>query len=361
MKRLVVIVLAVAAGAGLYFWEAARTPDAPGLTGYIEGEALYFAAPVSGALARLEVEEGDRVATGAGLFAIDPATLDAKRDQARANLEMAEAKLADAKKGERPIELAVIEARKSAAEAGLAQAEATLNRVKPLVARGVSPKATLDDAQSAYDAAVANTREVEKSLEAAEQGQREDQIRAAEASVSQARAALKEIEVEISELAPTAPASGRIEDVYYRPGEWVPANQPVVALLPDDRVRIRFFVSEATLAHYRLGRSVSFSCDGCGAPRQAVIAYVSPRAEFTPPVIYSRSSREKLVFMVEARPSDPGALAPGLPVDVVPLDPEGIGSTRPDAPKRDQLSKSERDAGGKAVPTFPHPALDPDQ
>ncbi|MEW5422123.1 HlyD family secretion protein [Amorphus sp. 3PC139-8] len=322
MKRAPIVLVALAAvtAGAIYAWQARTPEEIAVLSGYVEGEALYFAAPVSASLRTLDVDEGDRVDADARLFAIDPATLEARRDQARANLEAAEARLADARKGERPIELAVIQARKQAAEANLTQAEATLKRVKPLVERGVSPKSNLDDAQAAYDAALANRNEVEKSLEAAEQGAREDQIRAAEADVKQATAALKEIEVQLGELTPKAPGAGRIEDVFYRPGEWVPANQPVVALLPDDRVRIRFFVPEAEIVRYQPGKTVRFGCDGCGGPLSATISYVSPRAEYTPPVIYSRSSREKLVFLVEARPDDPTALAPGLPVDVTPLE-----------------------------------------
>jgi HlyD family secretion protein len=47
---------------------------------------------------------------------------------------------------------------------------------------------------------------------------------------------------------------------------------------------------------------------------------VSPRAEFTPPVIYSLQSRDRLVFLIEALPANPAGLTPGLPIDVVPLD-----------------------------------------
>ncbi len=80
---------------------------------------------------------------------------------------------------------------------------------------------------------------------------------------------------------------------------------------------------EAEVGRCRAGRAVAFSCDGCGAAARATIDFVSPRAEFTPPVIYSRSSRQKLVFMVEARPDRPETLQPGLPVDIEPLPPAG--------------------------------------
>ena len=105
----------------------------------------------------------------------------------------------------------------------------------------------------------------------------------------------------------------------FQPGEWVSANQPVVTLLPDEKVKVRFFVPEKEVARYRPGRDVRFSCDACGGRLTATIRYVSPRPEFTPPIIYSRDSRDRLVFMVEAYPKRPANLQPGLPVDVEPL------------------------------------------
>jgi HlyD family secretion protein len=107
--------------------------------------------------------------------------------------------------------------------------------------------------------------------------------------------------------------------VFFQQGEWVPANQPVLALLPADRVRLRFFVPQDQVAFYAPGASVNFSCDGCAKDLTAKISYVSPRPEFTPPVIYSREARDRMVFMVEAQPTAGQGLAPGLPIDVQPL------------------------------------------
>ena len=107
--------------------------------------------------------------------------------------------------------------------------------------------------------------------------------------------------------------------MFFQPGEWVSPNQPIVALLPDNKVKVRFFVPQAEVARYRPGRTVRFSCDGCAPRLQATIRYVSPRPEFTPPIIFSRDSRDRLVFMVEAFPTRPAGLQPGLPVDVEPL------------------------------------------
>jgi HlyD family secretion protein len=108
-----------------------------------------------------------------------------------------------------------------------------------------------------------------------------------------------------------------VEEVFFHAGEWAAANQPILSLLPDERIKLRFFVPERSLAAYRVGRAIRFACDGCPKGLTARIDFVSPRPEFTPPVIYSREARDRLVYLVEARPSV--RLNPGQPVDVEPL------------------------------------------
>ncbi len=104
----------------------------------------------------------------------------------------------------------------------------------------------------------------------------------------------------------------------FRPGEWVGQGMPVIALLPDGAVKVRFFVPQAALTRIRIGESVAVSCDGCPPGLSARVTFVSDQAEYTPPVIYSNESRAKLVFMVEAKPDDKSVqlLKPGQPLDV---------------------------------------------
>ena len=148
---------------------------------------------------------------------------------------------------------------------------------------------------------------------------RRAQVEAARAQVAEAQGGQREVQIRVGQLSPQAPAPARVEEVFFQPGEWVPANQPVVSLLPDERVKVRFYVPEQQVARYRPGTRVRFACDGCPAGLDATIRYVSPRPEFTPPIIFSRDSRDRLVFMVEASPARAASLQPGLPVDVVPL------------------------------------------
>lgn len=289
------------------------------LTGYVEGEPLYLAAPVSGAVRQVMVSRGDRVAAGQALFTVDPRQLAAQRAEAAAELAAAEAQVEDARKGQRPAELAVLDANLAAAEARVRDAAADLRRIRPLVQRAIYAPARLDDAQAAYDAAAAQAAAARRQRQAAELGAREDQVRAAQSQASRAGAALQAAEARLSELSPTAPAAARVEDVFFQPGEWAAANQPILALLPDDRIKLRFFAPAGAVAAYRPGRIVRFACDGCPTGLTATVTYVSPRPEFTPPVIYSREARDRLVYLVEAKPS--ARLNPGQPVDVTPLEP----------------------------------------
>ena len=309
-RSLIVIVVIIAAAAAAWLLLGRSTGERT-LSGYIEGESLFLAAPVSGTVGSIAATEGQRVAAGARLFTIEPATLSAESQQAQAQVLEARTQIAAA---EANAEQAEAEA--TAAAADVEKARRDLGRL--LAVRGEDEGAVADTDVDAAQAALreANAR-LRAALEAAQA--RRAQVAATRAQESAARGGERGVRIRLDQLSPPAPSDARVEEVFYRPGEWVPANQPVVSLLPDERVKVRFFVPEEQVARYRPGRSVRFSCDSCASGLTARISYVSPRPEFTPPIIFSRDSRDRLVFMVEAVPERPARLTPGLPVDVEPL------------------------------------------
>ena len=207
-------------------------------------------------------------------------------------------------------------------EAALAMAEVELKRQTELVAKGYSTRKDYDQAESQ----ARQLRSRAASLGAQERvndlAARPDEIAAAKAMVDQNQANLEQAKKRLDDLMPVAPEDGLIENTFYNLGEWVPAGTPVISLLPPYRVKLRFYVPQDDLAYARMGGPVSFTCDSCPPDLKAKIIYISPRSEFTPPVIYSQTARTKLVFLVEARP-DPTQikLAPGMPVTVAPLSP----------------------------------------
>ena len=305
---IVVLLIGAAVAAWLLFGRSERERV---LSGYVEGENLFLAAPVAGTLLSVSAVEGTHVAAGQQLFTIDPATLSAQGEQAQANVVAARTQIASA------------EATARQAEAEVAAADAEAERARSDLARLLSVRR--DDraavAGKDLDAARAAVREANARVAAARRtaDSRRAQIAAARAQVAEAQGGSREVQIRVNQLSPAAPAAARVEDVFFQPGEWVSANQPVVSLLPDNKVKVRFFVPEQQVARYRPGRDVRFTCDGCPRGLSATIRYVSPRPEFTPPIIYSRDSRDRLVFMVEAYPKRPAGLQPGLPVDVEPL------------------------------------------
>jgi len=284
--------------------------------GYIEGEYVYVAAPVAGRLETLHVARGAQVAAGASLFQLDRSSEQPTRDEAAARLARAEANLADLRKGKRPSELASIVAQLAQAQAMLQLAEAELERRERLVASNVASREAVDQARAAYERDKARVAELQAELKTAQLGARTDEIQAAEAEVTAARAQLAQAEWRLDQMSQAAPQAGAVIDTLYRPGEWVAAGAPVVSLLPPDNVKVRFFVPEPRLGAIKVGDEVRVSCDACPPDLTAVISFISPDAEYTPPVIYSREMRAKLVYLVEARPRQTAPLHPGQPVDV---------------------------------------------
>ena len=307
----------VAATIGALMLAGCGNSTPPGYPGYVEADYVRVAAPLSGSLARLSVNRGDEIAANAPLFVLESAQEAAARAEAESRARQAEATLADLEKARRPPEIAAVRAQLAQAEAAIKQSENDLTRTQKLVADKFLPMQQLDQATAKRDSDRARIAELRAQLELANLPARTDAISAARAEAKAANDALAQAQWRLDQKTQTAPVAGIVYDTLYRPGEWVAAGSPVVSLLPPGNVKIRFYIPEPALATLRRGAAVSVRCDGCSAPIAARVAFIAPQAEYTPPVIYSRENRSKLVFLVEARPDVPNAaLHPGLPVEV---------------------------------------------
>jgi len=299
---------------------AACSNGAPaGYQGYVEGEFVNVASPISGRLDQLAVKRGDEIATNARLYALEAVSEAAAQKQAAEQVKAAEAQLADLRQGRRPPEQDVTRAQLAQAQVDEKRAATQLARDEAQFRIGGIARAQLDDSRSAYAAAQARVAQLGSELAVAQLPSRTEQIKAQAAQVEAARAALAQATWKLDQKAVHAMQAGRIYDTLYREGEWVPAGGPVVRMLPPGNVKVRFFVPQTLVGSLATGRAVAIQCDGCGADIPATLTYVSTEAEYTPPVIYSNETRSKLVFMVEARPAPESAarLHPGQPVTVL--------------------------------------------
>jgi HlyD family secretion protein len=286
--------------------------------GYIEGEYVYVASPLAGALTNLAVARGDSVKTGQLLFTLERQSEADAVTQAEKNLAQAQAQLDDLKKGRRPTEIASLEAQLERAQADLKLSADDLARREKLGSSDVISKEELDQARAQNDANQAQVNQLAADLATAKLGGREDAIRAAQDAVGSQRAALEKAKWSFEQKQQFAPTNAVVHDTLYRQGEFVAAGNPVVVLLPPENIKVRFFVPQALLPRIKTGETISVMPDGAAQPLTATVNYLSTQAEYTPPVIFSRETRADLVFMIEAKfsPADAAELRPGQPVDV---------------------------------------------
>jgi HlyD family secretion protein len=236
------------------------------LSGYIEGEYTYISTNVAGTLTQLAVQRGQQVVKGDALFTLDPQPESDTVNAAKATLKQDQAE----------VDLAKIQ----------------LQRQQILYTKNASDKSNVDEAQTDYQS-------------------KWEILQAAEANLYQAQWALNQKTV-------SAPVDGLVFDTFYRLGEKVPVTNPVLALLAPNNIRVIFFVPEGMLSKIKVGQTIKFSCDSCKQETEATINYISPQAEYTPPIIYSKDTRDKLVYLIRAQmPRDTAKkFHPGQPIDV---------------------------------------------
>jgi len=320
MKRLLMpmIVLAIVAVAGTWLWR--NRNDAPaGWQGYVDADYVRIAPTLAGQLVALSVHRGQQVAAGAPLFAQDDTDECAAQDQAAAQLAEAKDRLTNLERAGRETEVAQARADLADMIASRDQIAEDLNRNEQLLRSGAATKQTVDQQTAQLASATAH---VEASRAKLQQMQdptgREYEISAQEQVVAEQRAALQQADWRLAQRHVAAPMAAEVADTYAVPGEMIDAGTPVVELLPPGNILVRFFIPETALATIRVGERLSIGCENCGPNLRATINFIAPQPEYTPPVIYSEQTRDKLVYMIEAHPDLAQAtlLKPGEPVSV---------------------------------------------
>jgi HlyD family secretion protein len=295
-----------------------QRPPVTGWQGYLEAEFIHVGAPLAGRLDRLAVQRGARVEAGAPLFTLEHAGELATQREAADRLRSAQARLDDLRKGSRPSELATLEARVEQARASAELSQRELERAGQLFQSGVLAATEHDRARLTHERNRGTIEEVAARLATARLGGRTDAIAAAEAEVAAATAARERADWAVAQKTQSAPRAALVHDTLYREGEFVALGAPIVSLLPAENLKVRFFVPEADFATLRPGDAVRVGLTGRASPLEARVTYLSPRPEYTPPILYNRDNRAKLVFMIEAalNPAAAAGLNPGQPVDV---------------------------------------------
>jgi HlyD family secretion protein len=283
--------------------------------GYVEGEYVLLASPYAGQLQKLFVRRGDQIEAGKPVFVLEQESERQARAEAEQRVKSAQARLENLQVPMREPQIQALREALNQAKASKELSRVNLVREEDLMKKGYTTKPRLDEARSAYVRDTARVKEVEEQLKNAQMPLgRQGELEAAQAEMAAAKAALGQADWRLEQKSVAAPVSGLVQDTFFVIGEWVGAGKPVASLLPPGNVKARFYVPETALSSMTIGRPIEIRCDGC-QPIDAKVTYVSSQAEYTPPVLYSKESRSKLLFLVEARlPNSP--LRPGQPLDV---------------------------------------------
>lgn len=280
MKKILLLipVAVIVTGAILLIRGRPATPGG-GYSGYAEGELVYISSPIGGEVQTLAVQRGSQVKKGASLFLLE-------REEEKSARAEAEETLRES-------------------NTHLEKARLDFERAKSLRDKRVTAPEDFDTAQQT--------------------------LLAAQHSSAARQRGLEQADWRFTQKERTAPADGLVYDTYYRPGEWVPPGTPVISLLPPEYLKARFFVPETDLGKFPVGTPVEIRMDGLPSPLSARVSFISPSAEYTLPIIYSRENRSKLVFLAEASlaPDDAVKLHPGAPVEVHLKTMENTGAPAP--------------------------------
>lgn len=320
MRRslLLIVLVALAAGAGGWWW-LTRATTPVGWQGYVDADYIRVGPTLTGQLVSLAVHRGDEVAADAPLFAQDDIDERAAVKQAAAQLAEAEARATNMEKSGREAEIAQAEADLADMRAARDKIGKDLARNEQLLPHGAVSAQTVDQQRADLASASAHVQAAEAKLELIRSSTgRQYEIAAQHAVVEAQQAALAQANWRLAQRHLCAPVAGRVVETYALPGEMVQAGAPVVELLPPENILVRFFVPETTLPGLHRGQAVAIGCDSCAAGIVGHITFIAPESEYTPPVIYSESTRGSLVYLIEAHPDPKQAtmLKPGQPVTV---------------------------------------------
>jgi HlyD family secretion protein len=293
--------------------------EPPRWNGYVEADYVYAAPATAGQIESFGVREGDTVGKGDLLFTLKQDGQVALLAGANARVAAAEANLKNLSTGSRAPEIDVIRASLGKAQSDLNLARDNSARSDKLFAQGLVTQARLDQDRAGLASAEAAVRQLQAQLKVAELPARDEQQVGAEANLAAARADAAKARADLADRTVLAPAAGRIERLYFDPGEMAAAGTPVVAILPAGALKVKFYLPEAERQQFALGDQLAVSCDGCPAGLTATVSWFASDPQFTPPVIYSRDERQRLSFLAEAR-LDEGGVHPGQPVTLERFD-----------------------------------------
>ena len=322
-RRVIVIVfvgIAAVAG-GVYYWKqrAANDPQAAfSMWGNVDVHQVELGFRVSGRVAKLNVDEGDRVAPGTVLAQLDSVPFETDVAAATAQVAMAQAQFDKATRGNRSEEIAQAAAAVRQREADLANAKVTDERVQGLFPQGAVTRQQVDDADARVRESEAQLVSAREQLTLMTRGSRVEDIQAQEANLAAAKANLEKAHTALEDATLLAPTGGVVSVRAREVGAIVQAGQTIYTVALTDPVWIRAYAPQPRLGRIKPGMKVKIEIDSePGRQFEGTVGFISPEAEFTPKSVQTEQVRDDLVYRLRVVAKDPdNVFRQGMPVTV---------------------------------------------
>lgn len=251
----------------------------------IQGEAdstrIDIAARVDGRLARMPVKRGDNVAAGQTLLEIDSPELLAKLDEAKAGEQLAEAELARIHAGTRAESVATRKAEVDRTAANVTLAQSNYDRAASLAATKVGSQQKLDEATDALRVAERSYDQARLAYQEAVAGFTPEEVRMAEAKVTQGQASVKTLQSLVDQLVVAAPTASQVYEIDIEQGEVVVPGVPLLSLVDLNDIWLRFDLREDLVKHLKLGDRITVRIPALGDRRvTAEVKLIAARGEY---------------------------------------------------------------------------------
>jgi HlyD family secretion protein len=302
----------------MFFITGCRDENKKNLQGYIEGEFVYISAESSARISKVMVTRGQDVSAGQALIVLDD-DYEKKQVEIAHQTHAGEAfTLADLGKGGRTTELNILKAQLSQARHDAEASRSKLGRFKKLHPNGYVSELELEQIRAENKMKWDKVQELTSQLKNKSLPSRSDQIDAQKAKVEGSLLQVEQSKIALNKRILRSAGTAKVYDIMYHSGEVASPGSPLISLLPENTIKIRFFVRNPELYKITQGMPISVKIEGRDKPMAAKVTYISPKAEFTPPVMFTATHTERMVFMIEAMPAEPGEkLYPGQPVEVI--------------------------------------------
>ena len=235
--------------------------------GYIDADLVYISSDFNGKLVKLDASRGQFVHIGNPLYQLEQTNEDNN--------------IAASKEITRNLQATL-----NATKNKLAYAKLTYQRQEKLAKEGFFSQDSLDSLRQNVEVL-------------------ENELLATEAQISSAKINTAQNIWQKSKKQIVAEQNGLIFDTYYTKGEYIPSASPVLSLITESNIKVIFYTPETNLSQIHLGQKVLLHIDNSNTSLAGEISYIANKSEYTPPIIYSQSQRQKLVYRIEAKLTKP--------------------------------------------------------